>query len=80
MDVQISPRPAWQARAACRGVGPAHFYPEKGVQPDETAAARNVCRSCPVAGECEEAGKRERHGMWGGQTVDERLGRKVVAA
>lgn len=42
-------RPGWQARAACRGRGPADFFPAGG---SDSIAARLICRSCPVSEEC----------------------------
>lgn len=57
-------RPAWQRRAACRGMGPELFFsPEE----DLAAAARAVCRICPVAIECRDFGEREPVGIWGGE-------------
>lgn len=64
-------RPGWQARAACRGVGPDVFYPadmavRHGVDP--YAMARRLCAGCPVREPCREAGMSEAYGMWGGLT------------
>lgn len=80
MYLSLPPRDGWQAQAACLGAGPSAFYPEKGVQPEETAATRAICAGCPVSAECGAAGKREGHGMWGGRTFDERRGRKRAMA
>jgi hypothetical protein len=60
------PRPAWQARAACLGVGVAVFYPEPCTEAAVAAAVR-YCVSCPVQRECAAAGERERNGIWGGR-------------
>ncbi len=72
MYLSLPPRPAWHAHAACLGSDPALFYPERGVQPEETARAKRICAGCPVAGECEEAGMSEKHGIWGGLVVTDR--------
>ena len=42
-------RPAWQADAACRGQGPARWFPGRGEPLDP---AREVCAGCAVAAEC----------------------------
>ncbi len=68
-------RPAWFARAACRGSGPAQFFPDAdghpGAAPDGDLAvvweALERCRSCPVELSCAEAGRFEEHGVWGGR-------------
>ena len=50
-------RPAWQARASCRGVGPADFYPTRGAgEAARLRRARAVCAGCPVQGPCAEFG------------------------
>ncbi len=48
-DVLGMLRPAWQARAACRGAGPAAFFPYGGEPTDE---ARELCGQCPVREPC----------------------------
>jgi WhiB family redox-sensing transcriptional regulator len=42
-------RPAWQAEAACRGMGTALFFRDRGESTDE---AKAVCARCPVQIEC----------------------------
>ena len=56
-------RPAWHQEAACRGVGPRLFFPERG---DSTAQAKALCATCPVADACAEAGRDEPAGIWAG--------------
>lgn len=80
MYLSLPPRPAWQAHAACLGSDPALFFPEKGVQPEETEEARAICASCPVQVACREAGLREKHGIWGGTVVNERRELRKVSA
>ena len=59
-------RPAWHARAACRGKGPAVFFAAS------TGTAVEVCAGCEVRPECAEAGEDEPEGVWGGLTAPER--------
>lgn len=63
----------WQANALCAEADPEVFYPEFG---QSAAAARAICRSCPVVAECLSYALRngERHGVWGGMTEHERRG------
>lgn len=55
----------WHEQAACRGLGPDLFFPPVTARTAPEAVA--VCRDCPVAEECSEAGENERHGVWGGR-------------
>ena len=61
----------WMARAACRGMDPELFHPDRG---ESTAAAKAVCASCPVRDDCLEyaldAG--EKLGIWGGASAKAR--------
>jgi WhiB family redox-sensing transcriptional regulator len=67
---------AWRADAACRD----HPHPEWWLpvavkrEPKEYDAARQICRTCPVIGDCLDHALRdnEREGMWGGHTPKER--------
>lgn len=65
----IGGRPAWHAHAACRGMDPELFFPERGVP---TAATKKVCDGCPVKVPCREQGLLERQGIWGGTSERER--------
>lgn len=66
-------RPAWMARAACRGMSPARFYPVPG---DPVDVALAVCARCPVRDACAQhaTDNREIHGIWGGRTEAQRRG------
>lgn len=55
-------RPHWHARAACRGRGPAEFFPVRG---ERTDAAKAICATCSVVAECFDASEGER-GIWAG--------------
>ena len=65
-------RPDWHARAACRGVPLAVFFPEKG---HSSAAAKAVCARCPACAEClaDAVADAEREGVWGQTTKRERV-------
>ena len=66
LDLIENLRPAWHADAACRGQTAVMFpVAEHGHRPD-TTAARALCERCPVTGECAEAGRSEKYGVWGG--------------
>lgn len=56
---------AWMDDAACKGLNPNLFFPERGAS---AAEAKRVCASCPVAADCLAFAYRERigHGVWGG--------------
>lgn len=63
----------WTEHAACKDLPKEAFFPKRGGDSAQTVeAARTVCRHCPVLAECREAGRTEKHGIWAGQTVDER--------
>jgi len=76
----------WQVHAACRGGDPELFFPEVPTEPSgeplvaaQVAAAKAVCRRCPVRARClAEALERLPHGIAGGLTAGER--RRVRAA
>ena len=80
MHLSLPPRPSWHARAACSGVGPSVFYPDRGVQPAEVDRARAICASCPVQDACEEAGLHEVHGIWRGLVPSERRELRKISA
>jgi len=70
--LMATPEP-WTTQAACHGLDPDLFFPERG---DIAAvrAAKQVCTECPVAGECLEYAQahNERDGIWGGLSGRER--------
>lgn len=77
---------AWLDDAACAGMNPDDFFPERGAY---YTAARAACAACPVAAQCLEAAMREergagitgRFGMRGGMTPEDRhrLEKEAVA-
>lgn len=62
-------RPAWHAQAACRGAGPARWFPGQG---EPLEAARAICAGCAVQAECSDAAIDERHGIWAGTSARQR--------
>lgn len=61
---EMAARPLWHKYAACRGKGPADWFPERG---QTLAPALAVCAGCPVADRCRDtalAGGEK--GVWGG--------------
>jgi WhiB family redox-sensing transcriptional regulator len=65
----------WRARAACRPLDSAIFFPDRtAYRNNDVASAKAVCRRCPVREECLEAALdgREKIGIWGGLTPLER--------
>lgn len=71
---------AWMTRGACRlpNVPTWPFFAEEGDR-KAIAAAKRICASCPVQGECYEAG-RDEQGIWGGMTESERRRARKVAS
>ena len=61
-------RADWMQRAACRGMSPSMFFPERGV-PTEKALA--VCGRCGVSEEClaHALATNEAEGVWGGASA-----------
>ena len=75
----ILARPAWQARAACRGAGADRYVVETRIRggrlPAAAEAALATCRRCPVTAEClAYALRTDCVGVWGGTTDAERRG------
>lgn len=73
----IFERPSWHTDAACRGVDPELFFPDRGGPVD---LAKQICAGCPVAVDCLDQAirNREAFGIWGG--MSERQRRKVRGA
>lgn len=65
--------PDWHSEAACRGMDPEIFFPERGASDYQ---AKKTCRTCPVSEECAESGMREDYGIWGGDHQGERSKKK----
>jgi WhiB family redox-sensing transcriptional regulator len=69
----------WQRLGLCRGRDSAQFFHpdgERGASRSRReAAAKSVCRGCPVRAQCaaQALSSREPYGVWGGFTEAERL-------
>lgn len=60
----------WRSRAACMRADPEIFFPEQGRS---DAAAKAVCRTCPVTAPCLiDALTHNMRGVWGGTSEHER--------
>jgi len=66
----------WRDGAACRSTDPNLFFPagSTGAAVEQIDAAKAICQSCPVRGECLEFSMvtNQEGGIWGGLTEDER--------
>lgn len=74
VGAELVARPAWQDGAACRGLDPDQFFPERRDSNLVTRAAKAVCRGCRVRSNCLEhaLSHPERFGIWGGLSERER--------
>lgn len=63
----------WFAHAACRGIDPELFFPERGA-PGAGREAKAVCAGCEVRQECLDyaLANQECYGVWGGTSSQER--------
>jgi WhiB family redox-sensing transcriptional regulator len=63
-------------RGACQAAEPELFFPVSAAGPAvaQVAAAKAVCRGCPVRAECLDYAIQtaQDHGIWGGMTEEER--------
>lgn len=82
----VEEEPPWQTFAACRPeLRPPDmtvaewtdlFFPARG---ESTRPARQYCAICPVLDECRNAGRSEKHGIWGGTSERQRRGKRRSA-
>ena len=54
----------WRRHAACKGSDDPRFF---GTVVEQRELAVEICKDCPVIGECAEQGRREPDGLWGGR-------------
>lgn len=75
----------WQDLARCRTVDPEWFFSPEGERTQarnrRIRRAREVCRQCPVIGECAAfaLNQREAFGVWGGMSEGERISLMLAA-
>lgn len=63
---------SWTEQALCAQIDPELFFPQLG---DNTSAAKQICRSCPVAEPCLEWAlslPNDEYGIYAGTTVAQR--------
>ncbi|WP_072713724.1 WhiB family transcriptional regulator [Rhodococcus rhodnii] len=73
-----NPLPTWRERAVCAQIDPDLFFPEAprhsgaASRRPQVRAAQEICRSCPVRGECLSWAieRGERYGIWGGVLME----------
>jgi WhiB family redox-sensing transcriptional regulator len=67
------PGPQWRAEAACHGIDPDVFFPERGDVAG-MRAAKAICAGCPVRAACLDYAleNHEREGVWSGTAAKER--------
>ena len=73
LDHRLAPIPdrPWISHAACLGVRPSVFFPERGDVAAVTKA-KQICAGCPVRPDCLDTHLGERDGVWGGMSARER--------
>ena len=64
----------WALEAACLGMPPDLFFPDRGGGDEgrPAKAAKRICYGCKVRWECLAYGLGETHGIWGGYAPRER--------
>lgn len=62
----------WIKDAACKGMDPNIFFPERGDN-KTVELAKSICSGCTVKQQCREYGEMERFGFWGGAGVRTRV-------
>jgi len=69
----FAPQP-WRKHAACLGLAPELFFPEKSTGQGAAASARLICSTCTVREECltDALETSDNHGVRGGMTPRER--------
>lgn len=60
-------RELWMEKAACRGMPTAIWFPTN-TDYATSLVAKSICKSCPVRSKCQEYGKTEQFGIWGGSS------------
>jgi WhiB family transcriptional regulator, redox-sensing transcriptional regulator len=76
MELTYARPDGWVSRGACQRADPDLFFPvtDQGPAAAQVAAAKDVCRRCPVQPECLEFAliSGQRFGVWGGASEQER--------
>jgi len=71
---ELTRRPPWHARAACRGAGTTAFVHGRGANAAVMARVRSVCDRCTVSKECLDFAMSDVDlvGVWAGTTGRQR--------
>ena len=71
---ELTRRPLWHARAACRGAGADAFVVSRGANHAVMNRARAICNVCPVRRECLDFALADMDcvGIWGGLSHKQR--------
>ena len=71
-EVVAEIRPAWMAKAHCRGLPTALFFPEREGERDDSW--QEICAGCPVHREClaHALDAPRLSGVWGGTSANQR--------
>ncbi len=75
--------PRWHGQAACRGIGPAVFFPAgtTNLARLDEEQAKTLCASCPARARCLAFAIEhdETYGVWGGLNAEERRALKAAS-
>lgn len=71
VPIELGVKEEWMGRAACKGMDPDLFFPDRG---ESTKEAKALCLGCPVVKECLDYAvrNREKQGIWGGTSERQR--------
>ena len=61
----------WIHKAACKGMDPSIFFPERG-DVATMRLAKSICSKCTVSEQCYSYGLKEQTGVWGGMSTLQR--------
>ena len=68
----------WRQHAACKGMNPALFFPERG-QHIQSKQIKQVCDGCPVRTQCLQQCGKYYGGIIGGQTTADRMRNQLIS-
>lgn len=64
----------WQQKAECKGKTDLFFPDDEDPKKDaKIEKAKSICETCPFQAQCLEMGMKEKHGVWGMTTPQERI-------
>ena len=79
---ELTRRPEWHGRAACRGMEPDTFIVHRGANGAVMARARAICAGCTVTAECLDFALADTDlvGIWASTTGQERRAMRAEVA